>query len=579
MACLVSKYINLTNRDFIGLGILSPELSEEIISYQDNFLMYYNNPSTLKLLLDEKISKYVDSIYSKLCIENVDINYYLEHINIVSKVRFYEITKILQISHTISMMDHGTKDKNTYKYFSNEYYKYFNLKILNSQYSIKKQKKKLIELVDENWSNINFDNLINFTTTLNRLKYFDQDVSIYAEIYENKFNSKESIKKLVSYIIQNFVDPTELEENYNFEEENDSNKKYNFRFIVDNIKSNGFALFEEYYEQLINRYKHSIAIEQIKNDKNIILYFMKIISQKESTSVNRFVNEMLIKIRDYIYDLEDSYNNNHDYQKIRIETQSDKYKDFDLSTLKREKYNFTMIKYLFGEETIKNYILNQNIEPYFDIYRSHYYNRYPDRQISYDIIKSNITVELKYNDQTYFIHMAIIQYLVLYRIINNSHGLTINQISEETGILVGELKETINSLIKIKLIGKTGGNLSDIETIRLIQNPNFSYDKNKISIYSLVQKEKQDDKIEKPKEFLHDRNTIVYSNLIDWIKKNKFFYKDTLIDSIKYKIPFGITDDQIEYSINKALNDDIIKKINISNNPLDNEKIMYQYSD
>ena len=579
MACLVSKYINLTNRDFIGLGILSPELSEEIISYQDNFLMYYNNPSTLKLLLDEKISKYVDSIYSKLCIENVDINYYLEHINIVSKVRFYEITKILQISHTISMMDHGTKDKNTYKYFSNEYYKYFNLKILNSQYSIKKQKKKLIELVDENWSNINFDNLINFTTTLNRLKYFDQDVSIYAEIYENKFNSKESIKKLVSYIIQNFVDPTELEENYNFEEENDSNKKYNFRFIVDNIKSNGFALFEEYYEQLINRYKHSIAIEQIKNDKNIILYFMKIISQKESTSVNRFVNEMLIKIRDYIYDLEDSYNNNHDYQKIRIETQSDKYKDFDLSTLKREKYNFTMIKYLFGEETIKNYILNQNIEPYFDIYRSHYYNRYPDRQISYDIIKSNITVELKYNDQTYFIHMAIIQYLVLYRIINNSHGLTINQISEETGILVGELKETINSLIKIKLIGKTGGNLSDIETIRLIQNPNFSYDKNKISIYSLVQKEKQDDKIEKPKEFLHDRNTIVYSNLIDWIKKNKFFYKDTLIDSIKYKIPFGITDDQIEYSINKAVNDDIIKKINISNNPLDNEKIMYQYSD
>lgn len=575
MSCLVDKYINITNRGFIGL--LDPELCEEIVTYQDNFLMHYTNPNKLKDSIAKKIISYVDSIYSRLSVNDVDINYYLDHINMASKVKFQEIAKILQISHTISMIDHGSKEKVTFKYFSSNYYKEFNDKIINGKYIIKNETRSLIELLEENWSNINFENLVEFTTTLNRMKYFGQDVSSFATFYENKFDSKDSIKKLATYIIQNFVDQNELEDNYNFEDENDSVKKYNFRFIVDNLKSNGFALFEEYREQIINRYRHSINIDQVKNDKKIVFYFMRIISQKDANTVNRFVNEMLIKIRDYLYDLEDSFNNNRDYQKIRIEAQSEKYKDFDLSTLKRDKYNFTMIKYLFGEETINTYKLNKNIEPYFDIYRAHYYNRYPDRQINFDIIKSSITVELKYDEKIYYVHMAIIQYLVLDRIMSKSGGLTITEISEETGIPVMSLKETINSLIKIKLIGKTGG--TDIESIKIMENPKFTYDKNKISIYSLVQKDKPDDKTEKPREFLHDRNTIVLCNLIDWVKKNKYFYKDTIVESIKYKIPFVITDEQLDNSIDKALKDDIIKKINIGSNSSDDERIMYQYVD
>jgi hypothetical protein len=189
------------------------------------------------------------------------------------------------------------------------------------------------------------------------------------------------------------------------------------------------------------------------------------------------------------------------------------------------------------------------------------------------MIKSSITVELSY-DKTYYIHMSMVQYIILDMVMKNPKGLTIGEIHKFTGIPIGNLKEPINSLLKIKLIGKTSG--TSIDTVKIIENPNFNYEKNKISIYSLVQTDKFDTKSDnKPREFLHDRNIIVYSNLIDWVKKNKFFYKDTIVESIKYKIPFEITNNQLDYAISQGLKDDIIKEISV--NKTEHSDHMYQY--
>lgn len=570
---LVEKYLNIGNYNFVDL--LGQELSEHIINYQKNFILYQNNPNKLKLELEDKLVKNIDSIYSLINIEDADINYYLEHIIFNAKTKFGTIIRKIGIENIIGMMDYGQKDKNNYMYFRNEYFKYFNSKIINGKYKILKQSepKTLFELINDNWVNISFENLLNFTFVINQMKYYQQDIKILTQIYQDKFSSKDNITKLVSYISTNFVE--EIEKDFGTEEHDNFNteKKFNFRFIIDNLKSNGFELFEEYYAQIISRYKNSINIEEVKKDKKIIHYFMKIISEKDSTAVNRVVNELLIKIRNYLYDIEDSYNANQDYQKIKVNTKSDKYRNFDLESLKREKHNFTILKYLFGDETIPNYKLNRNIEPYFDIYRAYYSSRYPDREISFDIIKSSITVEMTF-DKTYFFHMGLIQYIVLDKIIESKGGLTITEISANTGIPIGNLKETINSLLKIKLIGKTSGNT--IETIKIIQNTNFTYEKTKISIYSMIQKEKPTDKFDsKPKDFLHDRNTIVYANLIDWVKKSKYFYRDTLIESIKYKIPFTVTDEQLDYAINQGLKDDIIKKIPVSKTS--HSEFMFQY--
>ena len=584
---LAERYLNITNNNFTFL-VDNEELNENIKSYQENFVLNHNNPENLKNNLLIKIHNYIDNVYNKINIEGADINYYLEHINIESKIKFINIINLLKINNIISMMDYGQKHSlnNNYIYFRYEYFKYFNSRIINGKYNINKKDgfKILHELINDNWSNIKFDNLINFTSTINRMKFFNLNIEIFKNIFENKFNTKDNIDKLIVYITQNFIADTETNNEINkinndFSDEYDNeyenefeneleprNKKFNFRFIIDNLKSNGYGLFEEYQIQVFNRYKQSIDHEQLKKDISLIYYFMKIIAQKEATNVNRCVNEMLIKIRDYLFDIEDSYNSNHDLQ-------SEKYKTLDLKTLRRDKHNFIMLKYLFGDETIKNYKINKNIEPYLDIYRAFYSNRYPDREISYDIIKSSTTCEIEYTDTKYYIHMALIQYIVLDTIMNSKSGLTINEISEQTNIPVISLKETINSLIKIKLVGKTSG--KNIESIKIIENPNFSYEKTKISIYSLVQNDKLTTNTEKPREFLHDRNIIVYSNLIDYVKKNKYFYKDTIEESIKYRIPFTITNEQLEYSINQALKDTIVNKIQVDSN----EQILYQYNE
>ncbi len=567
---LVERYLNINNFEF--LDIVGQELFENIRTYQKNFILFQNNPEELKIQLINKLHKYIDNTFDLLNIENVDINYYLEHIELNSKTKFNKITRQLQIDNVISMMDYGFKEKNQYKYFRNEYFKYFNTKIMNGQY----KSKNLNELISENWSHITFENLLNFTSVLNRMKYYEQNIETFRLIYQEKFNTKDNIKKLADYISKNFVE--ENDKKFNNEDDDDNfgtNKKFNFRFVIDNLKSNGFELFEEYREQIIGRYNNIINLEQLQKDKKLIFYFMRIVSEKESTTVNRVVNEMLIKIRDYLYDIEDSYNANLDYQRIKINLQSEKYRDFDLTSLKRDKHNFTILKYLFGEEKIADYDykLSKNVEPYFDIYRAFYTNRYPDRKISFDIIKSSITVELNY-DKTYYIHMSMVQYIILDMIMNNPKGLTIGEIHKLTSIPIGNLKEPINSLLKIKLIGKTSG--TSIDTVKIIENPNFSYEKNKISIYSLVQTDKSDTKSEnKPREFLHDRNIIVYANLIDWVKKYKYFFKDTIEESIKYKIPFGITNEQLDYAISQGLKDDIIKEIQV--NKTEHTQYMYQY--
>ncbi len=174
---LVERYLSISNINL--LDILGQELFDNITTYQKNFVLYQNNPGELKTQLVEKLHKYIDNIFELLNIDNVDINYYLEHIELNSKTKFNKITRQLQIDNVISMMDYGFKEKNYYKYFRNEYFKYFNTKIINGQY----KSKILSELISENWSSITFDNLLNFTSVLNRMKYYQQNIETFRTIY------------------------------------------------------------------------------------------------------------------------------------------------------------------------------------------------------------------------------------------------------------------------------------------------------------------------------------------------------------------------------------------------------------
>lgn len=582
---IVTNYLSI-NKDYSDLEFLG--IFNSINSYQKYYLKYGSEPESVKENLTCKIKTYIDNIYNVINVENADINYYIENINSKSKIKFKQVIKEIDIDHLISMMDYKDKkvDSN-YKYFQSEYFKYFNMKIVNGVYNLAKNPTyHLHEQIDEFWSNINFENIINFTHTLNRMKYFGQNVENFQIIIENKFDSKDNIKKLIDYIVSNFVEESEASSDFDeFSEENDKEKRFNFRFVIENLKSNGFSLFEDYFTQIKSRYKQQINIEYVKKDKKLVYYFMQIISSKDSNSVNRYVNDMLIRIRDYLYDIEDSYNNNVAYAKIRVEKSSEKYAELDLTQLKRENYNFAVFKYCFADELVSKFKPTQKLEPYLDIYRAYYKSRYPDRDFEIDILKSTLVTKIKF-DKVYYVHLALIQYLVfdiVYK--SGKDGIGLIEISTQTDIPVISLQETINSLIKIKLIARSTD--STIENIKLVANNNFSYEKNKISIASMIIKDKNGEQVEKVKEFMFDKSMIVLCNIIDYVKKNNYFYEDTIEESIKYKIPFTVTQELIQKAIEEALKKEMIKKIDIPpSNPTTTksgvqivEQVMYQLAD
>ena len=57
-------------------------------------------------------------------------------------------------------------------------------------------------------------------------------------------------------------------------------------------------------------FKKAQQIETIRTDKRIINYFIYLVSQKDSNTTNRKVNELLIGMKNYIEDIEESYYNN-----------------------------------------------------------------------------------------------------------------------------------------------------------------------------------------------------------------------------------------------------------------------------
>ena len=579
---IVDRYLNFnSNTEFLNnLGI---QIDNNIITYNKYYKQYITNPNIIKNFIQEQLTDYIYKKYSQINIIGADINYYIEHINLFVKNKFRDVIIELNIDHIISLFDYSTHNKKlNYLDWRNLYYKLVYDKLLCGEFKPVKYdiKTNLLELIENNWSTINFENFINFTKTLNKIKFLNQNVDEYIILITNKFDNKDNIVKLLEYINKSFENnkngrqiSTDLVNNsYNSDdsdivdiigdEQSPDTSRHNFRFVIDNLKSNGYLLFEEYNKQIKIKYKKPQMIESIKKDKKTVNYFIYLVSLKDSNSVNRQVNEILLKIRDYLYDLEDSYNNNLAYQKITVKQESDKYKSIDLSSFNRSNTTFITFKYSnTNPNPVTNFAMTSQIEPYFDIYKAYYNSRYPDRQIEFDPFQSTLIVKMKFMEKNYYIHMALIQYIVLDKIFTFSDGVNLLKLSEITSIQVENLQETINSLLQIKIIKRS--NAKSIEELKFYINYDFTHENNKISISSLVIKEKEEKEIKR--EFLHDRNTIILSNIYDYIKKNRTFTKDVLITELQYKIPFKINLEQIDSVIKTLLDKEHIILIQLQN--------------
>lgn len=627
----IEKYLNIGVKENLlklfadgNKGIVSSKapyiescskIINEITNYQNIYNRQLRNPALVKEHLTQLITEHINNSYQKINVLDADINYYLKGVLESYNEKFNSIVNKMNINHIIKMIDYATEkinDESTFKVLMDIYFKLFGDKILYGQFG--KANNYLFEQIDDSWTQINLSNLLNFTDILSKLKYHKADTLKYDLVFKTKFDDVSNINKLLDFINKNIILPKDktslpvsgiydINEIQTPECKNDD-LKYNFRFIIDNLKSNGFLLFEQYYKNMQSRYEQ-VNIDMVNRDLKLVRHFMTIISQYEQSNVNRYVNDMLIRMRNYLFDLQESYYNNQTYQKIKIRAESDKYKDCDMNCYNRELTNFKMLKYNYctnsdnilarahnlesfesdanSEMNVQNKNLiidykniSKNLAGYLDIYRSYYKTRYPDREIEYDLFDSTIIVKMKFNDTAYYIHMALIQYIILDKIMENPDGLTAQSISELLTIPASKLNETFNSLLKIRIVKRTSGT-SDISSVKFILNKDFTFEKNKLSISGLVKKEILDTKPTQ-REFLHDRSMIVLCNLIYHVKKNTYFTRDTILEQLSYKIPFKLTEEQVTKAIDKALADDYIKiqEIPNTNGTID---IMYQYND
>ena len=364
MTTLIEKYLNLSepNLNFIK--------NDNLNNYVLNFKECFINRENLRINIENKIKDYVDKEYDKIKKEDCDINYYIEQINNFLKIKFNEILNNLDLNLVISIIDYYNIVKTEIFNLKKIYYSYCYDKIIYGFYKIYKdsEERTLINLFDDNWSNINFNNLVEFTQIINKMKFYENDVLEFQKIIDKKFDDINNIKKMINYITTKFI---EVDDNNDYDNVNEK-VKFNFRFVIDNLKSNGYLLFEEYNNILEKRYKQTVDINVLKKDKKLIKFFMYIVSEKKSNTVNRSVNEILIRMKNYLYDLEDNYYNNINYKKINIKIDSDKYKDLNLNNYNRNKTNFNIFKYDRSDNIINNFKINKEIEPYLDIYKSYF---------------------------------------------------------------------------------------------------------------------------------------------------------------------------------------------------------------
>jgi hypothetical protein len=255
---------------------------------------------------------------------------------------------------------------------------------------------------------------------------------------------------------------------------------------------------------------------------------------------------------------------------MKFNATSEKYKNIDLSLYKRDISSFQLLKYNFAPDNlVKVNAKLSKLEPYIDMYKTYYSARYPDRDFEIDFIKSTLIVKIISLEKPYYIHLALIQYVILDIIMNNKQGICVKQIASDINVKLSNLNETFNSLLKIKLIKRTSDTIFTF-------NEEFTYDKSKISICGLIKKDdKQNEKTER--EFLHDRSIILLCNLVNYSKHNSYFTIDVVQEKLSYKVPFKFSREDLEKAIAEALKESYIKEIQVPDNEQDSSQTYYQY--
>jgi len=553
---LCKRYLNLKTDSLVKLFKDMDEniKLEPLIEYQALYTLYENDPETVKIIIKKRIDENFTEMTKKIFIEKADVNYIIGKLYFYEDIKFRDKLKNISIDTLIMMMDYNLDVKENYNYVKNYYYSLLSATINCNIYEF------LVNQLNE----ITIDNFVKFTKIISKISYNNINIDKYKTFINDNFDDVELVKKVINFIKENIIDIKDSEpEDNKYQNFTDLIHKYDISFIIDNMKSNAYLLFEEYYKYVKARYasyKGPITvfrIKELKNDIKLVKYFMFLISSnKAKTNINRYVNEILLRIKTYLYDIEDSYNNNYSYYKIKIVGSSEKYKNTNLALYKRDISTFQIIKYNFAPDNfLTSSHISDTLKPYIDMYKSFYSARYPDRDFEIDFIKSNLITKIISLSKEYYIHLALIQYVVLDIIIKSVEGVLAKDISSVLNIKLSLLNEAFNSLLKIKIIMRNSEN-------KFVFNNEFSYDKSKISIFGLIKKyDDEESSKSAEREFMHDRSVILLCNLVNYAKRNEPFTIDVVNEKLSTIVPFKFTKENLETALKDAIKDNYISEI------------------
>ena len=555
----VDRYLNLKTDLLVRLFKDMDETIklDPLIEYQLLYKQYETEPENVKTIIKKRIDENFTEMTKKIFIEKADINYIIGKVYFYEDIKFRDKLKNISIDTLIIMMDYNLDVKENYNNVKKYYYTLL-FGIINSN---------IYEFLVNQMDKITIDNFVKLTKIITKISHNNINIDSYKSFINDKFDEIELVKKLINFIKENIIDikDSDIEDN-KYQNFNDLIHKYDIRFIIDNMKSNAYLLFEEYYKYVKARYISykgpitTFPIKELKNDIKLVKYFMFLISTKDKTNINRYVNEILLRIKSYLYDIEDSYNNNYSYYKIKIIGSSEKYKNANLALYKRDISTFQIIKYNFAPDNfLTSSHISDTLKPYIDMYKSFYSSRYPDRDFEVDFIKSNLITKITCLSKDYYIHLALIQYVVLdiivNGVVNNAEGVCAKEISATLNIKLSLLNEAFNSLLKIKIIKRNSES-------RFIFNNEFTYDKSKISIFGLIKKYDDEDSAKSTeREFMHDRSIILLCNLVNYAKRNEPFTIDLVNEKLSTIVPFKFTKENLETALKDAIKDNYISEM------------------
>ena len=555
----VDRYLNLKTDLLVRLFKDMDETIklDPLIEYQLLYKQYETEPENVKTIIKKRIDENFTEMTKKIFIEKADINYIIGKVYFYEDIKFRDKLKNISIDTLIIMMDYNLDVKENYNNVKKYYYTLL-FGIINSN---------IYEFLVNQMDKITIDNFVKLTKIITKISHNNINIDSYKSFINDKFDEIELVKKLINFIKENIIDikDSDIEDN-KYQNFNDLIHKYDIRFIIDNMKSNAYLLFEEYYKYVKARYISykgpitTFPIKELKNDIKLVKYFMFLISTKDKTNINRYVNEILLRIKSYLYDIEDSYNNNYSYYKIKIIGSSEKYKNANLALYKRDISTFQIIKYNFAPDNfLTSSHISDTLKPYIDMYKSFYSSRYPDRDFEVDFIKSNLITKITCLSKDYYIHLALIQYVVLdiivNGVVNNAEGVCAKEISATLNIKLSLLNEAFNSLLKIKIIKRNSES-------RFIFNNEFTYDKSKISIFGLIKKYDDEDSAKSTeREFMHDRSIILLCNLVNYAKRNEPFTVDFVNEKLSTVVPFKFTKENLETALKDAIKDNYITEM------------------